>query len=346
MIKTTRGNLLEAEADALVNTVNTVGVMGKGIALQFKRAYPKVFQAYKTACDRGELQIGQMHVVDLGRLGQPRWVINFPTKRHWRAKSRMEDIEVGLADLVGVIRRLDLKSIALPPLGCGNGGLEWGDVRPLIEAALAPLGEVEVSLFEPAGAPPAGRMRVGTARPKMTPGRAAFIGLLARYKVPGYDYRLSMLEAQKLAYLLQVAGEPLKLQYAAHHYGPYADNLRHVLARLEGHFLLGYGDGGNQPDTPLTLLSDAVEEAERHLSTMPDARARFDRVTKLIYGFETPFGMELLSSVLWCAVQEGDQLETVTECVRSWSPRKRKQFQPQHIEVALQRLREQDWLPT
>ena len=150
MIQMRQGDLLRADADALVNAVNTVGVMGKGIALQFKQAYPGMFNSYKAACDAGEVQVGRMHVVELGEAVKPKWIINFPTKRHWRQPSRIEDVEAGLTALVEEVRRLGITSIALPALGCGLGGLAWEDVRPRIEAAFADLPEVRVLLFEPA----------------------------------------------------------------------------------------------------------------------------------------------------------------------------------------------------
>ena len=152
MIEFTQGNLLEARTEALVNTVNTEGVMGKGIALQFKQAFPAMFREYARACAAGEVKLGRMHVVDLGgQPGGPRWIINFPTKGHWRSKSQMADVEMGLQDLVRVIREAGIQSIALPQLGCGLGGLSWDQVRPRIEAALAAVPEVKALVFGPAG---------------------------------------------------------------------------------------------------------------------------------------------------------------------------------------------------
>lgn len=176
MIKLTQGNLLAAPAQALVNTVNTVGIMGRGIALQFKQAYPAMFRDYERACRAGEVQLGKVQVFDLGGLmGGPRWIINFPTKGHWRADSRMADIDAGLKDLVATIRKLRIRSIAIPPLGCGNGGLDWNEVRPRIEAALAEVPEVEALVYAPSGTPEAAAMPVRTERPKMTMGQAAMI---------------------------------------------------------------------------------------------------------------------------------------------------------------------------
>lgn len=166
MIELTKGNLLEAPAEALVNTVNTVGIMGLGIARQFKRAYPAMFRDYKRSCKAGEVKLGKVQVFDLGGLaGGPRWIINFPTKRHWRSDSRMEDIEAGLKDLVATIRKLRIRKIAIPPLGCGNGGLDWNEVRPRIEAALAEVPEVEALVYAPGGAPAASAARTDSARP-------------------------------------------------------------------------------------------------------------------------------------------------------------------------------------
>jgi O-acetyl-ADP-ribose deacetylase (regulator of RNase III) len=148
-ITLTTGDLLAQRVDAIVNTVNTVGVMGKGIALQFKRKWPVNAKAYEAACKRKEVVPGKMFVFDNGGLVEPKFIINFPTKRHWRQPSCMADIEGGLVDLVTQIKRVGIRSIAIPPLGCGNGGLDWNEVRPRIEAALAQLPDVEVHLFAP-----------------------------------------------------------------------------------------------------------------------------------------------------------------------------------------------------
>lgn len=152
MIEIVRGDLLAAPAEALVNAVNTVGVMGKGIALQFRRTFPEMFAAYEVECRAGKIRIGMMHVFDRGEsVGRGRWIINFPTKRHWRERSRLADVESGLSDLVVVIQQFRIESVAIPPLGCGLGGLDWDDVRPRIEMAFAPLANVRVLLYGPVG---------------------------------------------------------------------------------------------------------------------------------------------------------------------------------------------------
>lgn len=348
MITEEHGNLLDSYVDALVNTVNTVGVMGKGIALQFRRAYPAMFADYKRATRAGEVQFGRMHVWESQALTGPRFVINFPTKGHWRAKSRLADIERGLADLVRVVRKLGIKSLALPPLGCGHGGLEWNVVEPRLRAALAEIPDVDVLLFPPGATPQAKDMRTETPAPKITPGRAALIRMLDLYTQRAAG--ASLIEVQKLLYFLQIAGEPLRLEYTKGHYGPYADNLRHVLNAVEGHYLVGFGDGSSPvlEAEPLRLLPGANDAANEILTSHSEAARRIDRVLDLAEGFESAYGMELLASVHWISSAHGDRTaidaESAAELVRDWTPRKSRMFTPQHVKVAWDRLHEQGWL--
>ncbi len=344
MIELTEGNLLCADAEALVNTVNCAGYMGKGIALQFKQAYPNNFKAYEKACRAKLVQPGRMFVFETGMMMNPKYIINFPTKRHWRGKSKLEDIEGGLEALVEEIKRLGIQSMAVPPLGCGNGGLEWAVVRPMIEQALAATPAVRVLLYAPHGAPDAKTMPVRTARPDMTAARALFIKLMERYL--GLAYRLTLLEIQKLAYLLQESGEGLQLRYQPGHYGPYATNLNKVLERIEGHFIRGYGDS-QKPDVEIEVMPGAPDEADALLSNHPDSQARLQRVARLIEGFETPYGMELLSSVHWAHKHwkpPACDADAAVNTMHSWNERKRMTFKSSHIHVAWQRLADQGWV--
>jgi O-acetyl-ADP-ribose deacetylase (regulator of RNase III) len=344
MIEYAKGNILQADTEALVNTVNCVGYMGKGIALQFKQAYPENFRAYEKACRAKAVQPGRMFVFETGRIMPPQYIINFPTKRHWRDKSRIEDIKSGLVALTEEVQCLGLHSIAVPPLGCGNGGLNWSEVRPLIESAFASLPDVRVLLYAPHGAPDAKTMPIGTDRQKMTASRALLVKLIEQYTTMAY--RLTLLEIQKLAYFLQEAGEPLQLRYEAGTYGPYAPNLNKVLERLEGHFIRGYGDSQKR-DTEISLLSEAVEEADTILADQQASLTRLQRISDLIEGFETPYGMELLSSVhrvtRHVASPVTDPADAVV-AVHNWNQRKRSMFKPSHITTAWQRLQEQGWL--
>ena len=340
MIAITAGNLLQTEAKALVNTVNCVGFMGKGVALQFKQAFPDNYEAYRKACEAGEVQPGRMFIYETGRVVAPFYIINFPTKRHWRGPSRMEDIDAGLAALVADVKRLGIHSIAMPPLGCGLGGLDWNEVRPRIERAFAELPNVQVLLFPPHGAPDPKTMPVNTKPAKMTHARALFIKLIQQYT--GMAYRLTLLEVQKLAYFLQEAGEPIRLRYEPGPYGPYAENLNKVLQAIEGHFTRGYGDSP-KPDREIELLSGAVEKADAALDPMSDSYRRLQHVADLIDGFETPYGMELLSSVHWVARHAQPaalDAETAIEAVHGWNDRKRRMLQADHIRIAWHRLEE------
>lgn len=345
MIDFKQGNLLEEDVQALVNTVNCVGVMGKGIALQFKQAFPENFRQYAKACRAGEVEPGRMFIVSRDNLFNPRYIINFPTKRHWRNNSRIEDIERGMEDLILQVKQLEIKSIAIPPLGCGNGGLDWQQVKPAIESAFATLPDVKVVVFTPQGRPAADTMKVSTSKPNMTRGRALLIRLLELYEIPGY--RLSLLEIQKLAYFLQAGGEALKLRYIKYKYGPYADNLNHVLQRIEGHFIRGYGDRAGGRNTEIYVLPEGRKAAQSFLEASPDAIERLTRVGNLITGFETPYGMEMMATVHWVA-RENPQAATDVEVAiakfQEWNERKRNLFKPQHIEKAWHRLQEQNWL--
>jgi len=344
MIEYATGNLLKADAQALVNTVNCVGVMGKGIALQFKQAYPAMAKAYAQACERGEVEPGRMHVWGSEQLQGPRYVINFPTKRHWRGKSKIEDVASGLKALIETIRSCEIESVAVPPLGCGYGGLDWDDVRPMIESAFEPLPEVRVLVYGPKGAPAVEERVIRTACPDLTAARALFIAAIDRYAQ--FSYAVTQLEIQKLAYFLQEAGEPLRLRVQKGLYGPYADNLNKVLEKLEGHFIHGF-DGNRQPDHEINLAEGAADQARAFLAKHPDSVVRLESVGALIEGFETPYGMELLSSVHFVACHDSPAAQThqeATQRVHGWNVRKQKLFNAQHIGVAWHHLREAGWI--
>lgn len=272
------------------------------------------------------------------------YIINFPTKRHWRDKSRMQDIEAGLDALAQEIRQRGICSVAIPPLGSGLGGLDWSEVRPRIEAALASLADVDVLIFEPLDAATEAPAFRAKEAPKMTPGRASLVGLMDRYLAALLDPFITLLEVHKLMYFLQEAGEPLRLRFVKGPYGPYAENLRHVLAAIEGHLIAGYSDGGDTPYKQLVLVPGAVAEATTFLRSHADTHGRFDRVTRLVDGFETPFGLELLSTVHWVMAHDGvEPLPAVAQAVHDWTPGK-WQFTAAQIELASERLQAEGWL--
>jgi O-acetyl-ADP-ribose deacetylase (regulator of RNase III) len=242
----------------------------------------------------------------------------------------MADIESGLKVLIETVRHEDIKSIAVPPLGCGNGGLDWRDVRPRIESAFKSLADVAVFLYEPKGAPAADEMKIATSPPRMTAGRAALISLIGHYALPWYS--VTLLEIQKLAYFLQAAGEPLKLDFVKGKYGPYAENLHHVLQRIEGHFIRGCGDRSRAAS--IQLLTGAREEATGFLASNSDTQSRLERVSALIESFETPHSMELLATVHWLANEDPaarTDPKSAVGGVQAWNERKKLAFSTEHV---------------
>lgn len=345
MIEYQTGDILEADVEALVNTVNCVGFMGRGIALQFKKVWPDNFQAYAAACHRQEVQPGRMFVFDTARLTHPRYIINFPTKRHWRGKSRIEDIEAGLESLVAEIRRRGIRSIAVPPLGAGMGGLDWKEVRERIDSALGDLPDVRVVVFEPQAARVHNESPKGGQVPAMTAGRAALVVLMNRYLAGLLDPFVSLLEVHKLMYFMQEAGEPLRLRFAKGPYGPYAENLRHVLNAIEGYYVSGYGAGGDTPGKSLELVPGAIADAEATLRDRSDSLKRFERVAKLVEGFESPFGLELLATVHWISRREhAPDEDALVARTYAWADRKR-QFSREQIRLAARVLAAKGWIP-
>lgn len=351
MITFTQGNLLEARAEALVNTVNTVGVMGKGIALMFKERFDENFRRYAAACKAKEVQTGKMFVTPVHELDGPRWIINFPTKQHWRAPSRMEWIIEGLQDLRRFLVEQNVKSIAIPPLGAGNGGLEWADVREQIELTLGDL-DVDIQVFEPTKQYQNVAKRAGVE--KLTPARALIAELVRRYWVLGME--CSLLEIQKLAWFLERAIErynpgdnPLNLQFVAHKYGPYANRLDHLLNNLDGSYL--HSEKRISDADPLDVIW-FDDERKTFVQTYLKSEAKaytqaLESTAALIDGFESPFGMELLATVDWLLTREGaaPTVPALREGLRHWSgghdaaSRKDRLFDDRALGIALARLR-------
>lgn len=350
MIEYTTGNLLDADVEALVNTVNTVGVMGKGVALMFKEGFPENYRAYASACKRDEVVTGRMFVTRRDALMGPKWIINFPTKEHWRSKTQMAWIEAGLDDLRRVIQSQGIRSIALPPLGCGNGGLDWRDVQPRIEAALSAMDPVRILVFEPTQQYQNVAKRRGLE--KLTPARALIAEAVRRYWIAGMD--CSLLEVQKLAWLLErriaahALANPLRLEFTAHRYGPYSDRLRHLLDGLDGSYL--HSDKRINDASPDEAIRFESARADRLRAYLLSAEAQqyagvLDDVQSLIRGFESPLGMEALATLDWLLDREGVEpsIEAVKDGLRQWpddraGKRKLTLFSDRLIGLALDRL--------
>lgn len=351
MMRFTQGNLLDARVDALVNTVNTVGVMGKGIALMFKERFPENFAAYEAACQAGEVQVGRMFVQAGVELDGPRWIINFPTKKHWRQPARLQWIEAGLEDLKRVIQAKQIRSVALPPLGCGNGGLDWNEVRPRIESVLGELSDVEVVIFEPTAKYQNVAKKKGVEQ--LTPARALIAEVVRRYWVLGIE--CTLIETQKLAWFLEGAirrlglPDPLDLRFEANRYGPYAHRLTHLLAGLDGSYL--HCDKRLADAEPFDTIW--FEEAKRETVALylrtPAARdylPALEATDRLIDGFQSPLGMEVLATVDWLVHRENVEptLAGIREGLGRWPAgpsavaRKQRLFPDRLITLAIERL--------
>ena len=353
MINFRQGNLLEADVDAVVNTVNTVGVMGKGIALMFKERYPDNFAAYEAACKAGAIQVGHVFVTATGELSGPRWVINFPTKQHWRHPSRLEWIAAGLDELARVASEKQIRSLALPPLGCGNGGLDWQEVRPLIEALAAKLPDVEIIAYEPTPQYQNVAKRQGVE--KLTVARALVAEAVRRYWVLGIE--CTLLEIQKLAWFLERSlrrqGMPdvLKLRFQADRYGPFSPRLNHLLNALDGSYLRSdkrIADCG--PMDTIAFNDERTDAVAAFLRSVEGKlyAAALDEIDALIDGFQSPLGMELLATVDWLARREGCAMEVTAlrQGLQRWpageeaGQRKLRLFDDRLLQQAATRLNE------
>jgi len=338
MIIFKEGNLLDEHTEALVNTVNTVGVMGKGIALQFKHQFPENYKAYKDAAAKNDIVTGKVQVVPIQEMHGTKYIINFPTKQHWRNPSKIAWIEEGLTDLHQQIIKYNIKSIALPPLGCGNGGLKWDNVKPLIEKLLANL-NINIIVYEPSAFIRDALKKDDIVKAsKLTPARAMLLSLLYQYRVLGEF--ASEFAAVKLGYFLQRFGETqLRLKIVKGIYGPYSQEVRFLLYTLNGYYIKGYEQMDTKPFETLELITTRKEEVKLYLDkvTSIEEKERLKKVTALIQGFESPYGLELLATVDFLLNTENTFDASIIH-EKLWSERKQNLFPIKHIQLAIQHL--------
>lgn len=334
-----KGNLLDSDAQALVNTVNTVGVMGKGIALQFKERFPINYSIYSDACKKGLVSVGNMLVVDESTLNGVKTIINFPTKQEWFKKSQYSYIELGLIDLAKTIKEKNIQSIAIPPLGCGNGGLKWEKVKILIDNYLGNV-DCDIQIFEPdENIKKVLQAEQSGKKIKLTPARAMLLYALFKYERLGEV--ASLFAANKLAYFLQKTGEPLKLEFKPYYYGTYSYAVQKVLYSLNGIYLKGMEQMDIKPFEPLQLDHTKFAEIETYVKTnLSSAQAvRLDNLFRIIDGFETTLSLEILSTIHYI-ISDTTKLseEEVLEKVQNWNNRKRNIIKADHVSVALEHL--------
>jgi O-acetyl-ADP-ribose deacetylase (regulator of RNase III) len=339
-------DMFAERTEAIVNTVNSVGVMGKGVALEFKRRWPKNFKAYKRLCDAGEISPGKMFIFendDFLRDGDYRFLINFPTKEHWRAKSKIEFIDSGLNDLVSEVRKRKIKSVAIPPLGCGNGGLNWSEVRQLIESRLSSLSDVRFVVFVPnsGGAPTPEQDGIPT---DLTVGRAKMMVVFAELE-KFFGGHLTRLTAQKLVYFMQVLGADFRLNFTKNQNGPYSDDLHQALKAMEGkQYIAGYT--GEEQKVVVTHATFAASHEFLKFEGV-DASYLVRKISLLIDGYESPYGMELLSSVHFLSATEGINTQPeMSEALEAWNDHKKESFPRSAVTSAVERLQDDGLIKT
>ena len=324
MIRYTTGNIFESDAQALINTVNTFGVMGKGIALQFKKAFPNNFIAYQKACKNNGIDIGKLFVTkDYNVQTGEKIIINFPTKKDWRKSSEYIFIEKGLDDLVQILFNQNIKSVAIPPLGAGNGGLEWGKVKQIIEQKLQSL-NIEIIIYEPNNSI---TENLKKERIKLTEARALLLYVL--YDLVRNGEYVSEFSSEKVCYFLQKFGAKkyFNLHFEPKFYGPYSGKVCYLLNYLNGSYIMGYSDMKKEPFTLLTLISNGYEDVKTYIENNPELAEIANKTTSFLNGFYSDFALELLSSIDFI-VSENNTLDKqiITQKLSEWSDRKRSMF--------------------
>lgn len=339
MIKFLKGDLLKADAHALVNTVNTVGVMGKGIALQFREAFPYNYKVYSQACKKNELEPGKLlSVPDSNLLYGEKLIVNFPTKKHWRQPSKYEYIKKGLIALRSLMEKENIKSIAIPPLGAGNGGLDWLKVKPMIVDALGDL-PAEILIYEP-NADIKGILQKNQQNKSvsLSPARASLLYGLFTFESFG-EYS-SLLVANKIAYFLQRMGQDLRLDFKPHHYGPYAIGVEKVLYYLNGVFLQGLEQGETKPFEPLKLNYEKWSMVNDYVLQMEsEDRERLQKLVYFLKNFTSESALEILATVDFILVHHPHyQASEVVGAIRRWNERKKEVFTIENIQRAYEHL--------
>lgn len=336
MIYYKTGNLLDSGAEALVNTVNTIGVMGKGIALQFKNMFPNNYKIYAKACKNSEVKTGKLLVTEEETmLKGKKIIINFPTKTDWRKPSEYSYIEDGLKNLVKIIQEQNIKSIAIPPLGSGNGGLDWNKVKVILGNYLSGL-DCEIYIYEPNAAI---QEVMKKERVKLTAARAMLLSVL--YDLVKNGEFVSEFAAEKIAYFLQRFGakEVFNLEYKPNFYGPYSGKVKHVLYYLNGSYIMGYSSKDKKPFEELGLIPDAEADVNEFLNRTENQyyKTIADKTKKFLTGFYSPFGLELLSTIDFIiSEKQVNTPEEITTELANWSNRKKTLFtNPKFVEIAI-----------
>jgi O-acetyl-ADP-ribose deacetylase (regulator of RNase III) len=343
-----KGNLFESNAEAIVNTVNCVGIMGKGVALEFKKRWPDNYAEYKKLCQEKKIRPGHVFVFDtcddlFKEENVPhRYLINFPTKDHWRSKSKFSYIDDGLDDFIIQLQKLNIKTVALPPLGCGNGGLDWTEVKMLLEEKLSFVDDIDFYIYGPKediSIPE----HESIPSSEMTKARAILVKTISELELyfGGYLTRISL---QKIVYFLQVMGFDYGMSFSRNTHGPYSEELHEAFKAMDKQgFIVNYISDEPRIKVPAGALADAFAFLETNGSTQDNNKVQ--KLSLLIEGYESPFGMELLSSVHYLVEHENlTGIDQIIDAVKSWNDHKNNQFSDDAIKVAHQRLQEDEFI--
>lgn len=339
MIKYLTGNLFDSQAEALVNTVNTVGVMGKGIALQFKKLFPNNYKLYKDICDKKDFKIGQLIVArDQNVITGEKIIINFPTKKHWKSPSEYEYIEKGIDELIEVIEKQKIKSIAIPPLGSGNGGLQWFKVKDIINDKLSNIENCEIFVYEPNDNV---KEVLKKERVKLTPARAMLLFML--FELVKNGEFVSEFASEKLCYFLQRFGAQkyFNLTYSANFYGPYSGKVKHVLNYLNGSYIMGYAGKDKKPFEQLNLLIDSEKEVKDYINQNIELKEIVIKTSEFLTSFYSAFGLELLSTVDYISqTSNTTEKDSIKEKLNRWSDRKKTLFSDdRYVDISINHLK-------
>ncbi|MEJ5284863.1 MAG: type II toxin-antitoxin system antitoxin DNA ADP-ribosyl glycohydrolase DarG [Brevinematia bacterium] len=342
MIKYVKGNIFESEAQALVNTVNTVGIMGKGIALQFKKTFPENYKKYVAACKNKEIDIGKLLATKENTIAGEKIIINFPTKKDWQKPSEYEYIEKGLDDLKRIIKEFNIKSIAIPPLGAGSGGLIWEKVKNIIQKKLQDL-DIEIFIYEPTSEI---KEQLKKERAKLTEARALMLYVL--YDLVKQGEFVSEFSAEKVCYFLQKFGAEkyFKLKYQPNFYGPYSGKVKFLLNILNGSYILGYSDLNKKPFDPLFIIPDSYNEIKKYVESKSELNNIAQKTINFLDGFYSDFGLELLSTIDWIINEKKTtDIDEIKKELENWSNRKRSLFSNQkYIQIAIEHIKNSEIL--
>ena len=312
----TTGDLLQSDAEALVNTVNCEGYMGKGIAYQFKLKFPNNNKDYVKACKNGTLRPGKLHVYKESE----KIIINFPTKDKWREKSRMEYIEDGLDALVLLIKELNIKSIAIPPLGSGNGGLIWNDVKQVLAKKLEDIAkQVAIYIYEPSR----NFATTPTQEPKLS------TSALVLMELKGHLKKFNSLRLQKAAYFMDLFSSKKYFRFVPHKYGPY-DHSIDIVSRNIGEYQSFYG----LKDTELTYqLAYQVICSEKTTKLLNRLLPAIEKAVAYVNEIESDHELEGLATVTYL-VQTFSRIEAsrIISEFKQWSEDKMARFSEEEIE--------------